>query len=196
MIRELALLVLLAGHPDELRHVRGELDATATRIEQLKARQLAGENVRGELESLLVRAQELAGELEHALALDTPVPLREVPSSDELRERADLARDEADAVAATLGGLDLRIATLRHELRMQALRGVSDAERHRVLRHLVEQRAALVARHRALHADAGRLEAEAEAIDGETLPPARRRTPTVGGQPVRTVNTAPPSRGR
>jgi hypothetical protein len=196
MIRELALLVLLGGHPDEIRHARRELDAVATRIEQLKARQLEGQNVRGELEALLVRAQEIALELERSLALDGPVPARDVPSSDELRERADLARDEADRIAIGLDALEYRIAMLRHDLQVQAMRGVSDAERHRRLRHLLEQRAALVERHRDLHADAGRLEAEADVIDGEATRPRGpqpagpdRVAPGASGPQVRTVNT-------
>jgi hypothetical protein len=187
MVREIALLLLLGGHPDEIRHARRELDAIATRIEQLKTRRLEGDDVRRrELESLLVRAQEIAGKLEHSLELDGPVPIRDVPSSDELRERADLARDEADRIAHGVESLDVRIATLRHELQMQALRGVSDAERHRGLRVLLQQRATLVQRHRSLHADAGRLEAEADLIDGE--PPALPLRPAANGPRVRTVN--------
>lgn len=195
MIREIALLVLLGGPPDEIRHAHGELNQIATRIEQLKARQLEGDNVRRELERLLVRAQEIADELERSLALNGPVPVRDIPSSDELRERADLARDEADRIALGLHALDARIAALRHELRMlQASEGVPDAERHRRLRVLLQQRDKLVDRHRALHADAGRLEAEADAIDGEWNRPRAPGAPQVPprapqGPRVRTVNT-------
>ena len=184
MMPRIALLVLLGGRPDEIGHARVELDAIATRIEQLKARQLEGDNVRRELETLLVRAQEIAGDLERSLALDGPVPLRDVPSSDELREQADVARDEADRVVYGLERLDAAIATLRRELQIQTLHGTPDAERHRRLRLLLQQRGALVQRHRALHAEAGRLEAEANTIDGETTRPRAPEVPQ-----VRTVNT-------
>jgi hypothetical protein len=165
------LTLLLSAGPPELAPTRAELDTIATRIATLKARQLEGENVRRELERLLVRAQELASEIESSLDLDGPLPVASVPSADELRERADAARDEADRLAAAIHVIDIRMATLRHELQMArmgaGLGGLPDPERHRRLRLLAEDRVVLGTRLRVAVAEASRLDAEANAIEGE-----------------------------
>ena len=98
------LLLLAAGAP--AWDARAELNAVATRIEQLKARHLAGENVGRELVAQLVRAQELVAEIEQREArAPTPAP---APAR-ELRERADALADEADRIAAAVRSLDARI---------------------------------------------------------------------------------------
>ena len=60
MFEGLALALLLCAPTASLDAHRAELDDLAGRIQQLKLRQIHGENVRRELERLLVRAQELA----------------------------------------------------------------------------------------------------------------------------------------
>lgn len=105
MILGLPLLLLLAaGAP--AWDARAELNAVATRIEQLKARHLAGESVGRELVVNLVRAQELIAEIERREARE-PMPAP-APAS-ELRERADALHDEADRIAAALAALEARI---------------------------------------------------------------------------------------
>jgi hypothetical protein len=99
----LTLVMLLAaggtaGADAEAPSARKELDQCAARIEELKARRVAGELARRELERLLVRAQELALELERAHQTVPAAPAS--PSPEELRELADAARDEADRLAA------------------------------------------------------------------------------------------------
>jgi hypothetical protein len=171
MLEGLALALLLCAPTAELDAHRAELDRIAGRIQQLKVRQLHGDNVRRELERLLVRAQELAGVIEAELHRDGALPLALPPSPDELRERADAARDEADRIAAALHALDIRITTAGNELRMSqigaAMTTHRDVERHRCLRGLVEQRHLLAERQRAVLAEAPRLEDEAKAIEGE-----------------------------
>lgn len=97
-------LLLVAGAP--AWDARAELNAVATRIEQLKARHLAGESVGRELVAELVRAQELVAEIERREAR-APMPAP-APAS-ELREHADALHDEADRIAAALAGLEVRI---------------------------------------------------------------------------------------
>ena len=67
-----------------------------------------------------------------------------LPSPEELRERADAARDEADRLAAVIHALEIRITTASNELRMAqfgaAMATPHDPERIRRLRLLVEQR--------------------------------------------------------
>lgn len=98
------LLLLVAGAP--AWDARAELNAVATRIEQLKARHLAGENVGRQLVAELVHAQDLVAEIERREAR-APMPAP-APAS-ELRERADALHDEADRIAAALGALEARI---------------------------------------------------------------------------------------
>lgn len=105
MASGLPLLLLLATAAPA-RDPRVELDAVATRIEQLKMRHLAGQDVGRELVALLIRAQELVGEIEGREArAPTPAPA----AASELRERADALHDQADRIAAALGTLDARI---------------------------------------------------------------------------------------
>ncbi len=172
----LALLLAANGRPDSLAATRAELDGLATRIERLKARQLEGENVRRELERLLVRAQELAGRIEASLELDAPLPIAPVPSADELRERADAARDEADRLAAMLHVAEMRLAQLRREARppqhpptlgVAVSASAGEPDRARLMRQLGAERQELSRRMHAALAEAARLDAEADAIETE-----------------------------
>ncbi|WP_242343155.1 hypothetical protein [Anaeromyxobacter terrae] len=171
MFEGIALALLLCAPPAELDAHRAELDLLAVRIQELKLRQIHGENVRRELERLLVRAQELAGAIEAELQREGALPAALPPSPDELRERADAARDEADRLAAAVHALDIRITTASNELRMAqfgaSLTTGQDPERHRRLRVLIEQRQLLAHRERLALAEAARLETEAKAIEGE-----------------------------
>jgi hypothetical protein len=172
MFQGIALALLLCAPSPSLDAHRAELDNLAGRIQELKLRQIHGENVRRELERLLVRAQELAGSIEAELHHAGALPLALPPSPDELRERADAARDEGDRLAAAIHALEIRITTASNELHMARFGAAlstphPDAERHRRLRVLVEQRQLLSRRLAAALAEAARLEAEAKAIEGE-----------------------------
>src|SRR5512133_3036539 len=115
-----ALALLLAADPG-IDPERAELDRVASRIERLKTRQLAGEDVAQELERLLVRAQELAQRIEQERRrAGVPPGAAPGPSPEELRERADALRDESDRVAAQLRDLDARIEVVRRERRVEA----------------------------------------------------------------------------
>jgi hypothetical protein len=112
MLHGLPLVLLLAaGAP--AWDARDELDVVATRIEQLKARHMAGQDVGRELTALLVRAQDLVAEIERREARP-PMPAP-APAS-ELRERADALHDEADRIAGALVALDSRIAQAHRTL--------------------------------------------------------------------------------
>jgi hypothetical protein len=183
MISGYALAFLLAAHPGPLDGTRAELDAIAVRIEHLKQRQLGGENVRRELERLLVRAQELASRIEASLQLDQPLPNAPVPTADDLRERADVARDEADRLAAAMRLTEVRIAAIRREARLAHIGiAVADAptapmDRERLLRQLLAQRVELSRRMHLAIAEAARLDAEAAAIETDRgAPGAVRKT--------------------
>lgn len=123
MILGVALSLLLAAAapapaPDP---VRAELEQVAARIERLKARKLAGEDVTLELERLLVRAQDLVQRLERARrAEQPPAPAPPGPSPEELRERADALRDEHDRLTVELRDVDARIEAVRRERRVEA----------------------------------------------------------------------------
>jgi hypothetical protein len=166
-----ALALLLAGVPDPAA-ARAELAACAARIEELKGRHLAGEPVGRELVRLLVRSQELAAQLDRAGAALPPAPA--APSPEELRERADAARDDADRLAAEIALLDVKIGDGRRTLRAEAegpvaratlgARPIPRAGSER-LRELEAHRAAL-ARRRA-HAEAAAAQWEAEARNAE-----------------------------
>lgn len=163
----LLLLVLAANDTRDLppSRARAELDACAERIEELKARGGRG----AELDRLLRRAQELASELERAGA-DLPPPPHTGPSPEELRERADAARDEADRLAAEIAALDVKIFDAHHarhtgaQVRNAAL-GTDGAPPPAVradrVRDIQAQRAALVEKRARAEAEAARLEAEA-----------------------------------
>lgn len=101
------VLLLSLGAPQS--PARAELDAVATRIEQLKARHAAGEDVGRELLRLLVRAQELAVQIDSEEGR-APLPPPAIAPAGELRERADALHDEADRIAGALVQLEARIA--------------------------------------------------------------------------------------
>lgn len=117
-----ALALLLTAEP-ALDPVRAELDKVASRIERLKGRQLAGEDVAPELERLLAEAQELAQRIERERArrgAAPPPPAAPGLPPEELKERADALRDEADRIAMQLRELDARIDAVRRERRVEA----------------------------------------------------------------------------
>jgi hypothetical protein len=165
----LLALLLAASPPGPGRDPRTELDATAVRIERLKARQLSGEDVHRELEALLVRAQELAARIEATLELNAPVPVAPVPTSDDLRERADAARDDADRLASVAQSIEARMAAIRREPR--DLRNIAigapppEMDRERRLHALALERAHVLHRMHAALREASRLDAEASAIE-------------------------------
>jgi hypothetical protein len=164
------LLVLSAADPAEAHpsKARAELDACAERIEVMKARSERG----AELDRLLRRAQELAAELERTSA-DAPPLHPQGPSPEELRERADADRDEADRLAAEIAAVDVRIQDARRSrgdlepaLQRAALGPPagpqSGGDRVRVLQ---AERAALAERRARAEAEAARLEAEAHSAE-------------------------------
>jgi hypothetical protein len=115
-----ALALLLAADP-VVDPARAELDQVASRIERLKGRRLAGEDVTAELERLLAHAQELAQRIERARrgAAIPAAGQRGLPP-EELRERADALRDESDRIAIRLRELDAQIDVVRRERRVEA----------------------------------------------------------------------------
>ena len=169
------LLLLLAarggapvrdGADPALYGAREELEACAARIEQLKARDERG----AELDRLLQRAQELAAILEDAPP-ESP-PSADTPSGDELRERADAARDEADRLAAEIAALDVRIEDARRAqadpgtgVARAALGAPAVSASSARIRALQAQRAELADRRARADAEAARLDAEARAAD-------------------------------
>lgn len=172
------VLILAAGAP--AWDARAELNAIAARIEQLKVRHMAGEDVGRELVALLVRAQDLAGEIERREAR-APVPAP-APAS-ELRERADALHDEADRIAAALTAVEGRIVQAHQAVAARAQRGgavvanraalgtpggqqppVIHADEAR-LRNLLAERARLGALLAQVRARAEALEAEARAAE-------------------------------
>jgi hypothetical protein len=126
-----ALALLLAAEP-LADPARAELDRFAVRIERLKGRQLAGEDVTPELERLLVRAQELAQRIERERRAEAVGPAAAPgPTPEELRERADALRDERDRIAGQLRELDARIDAVRRERRVEA--GLESLSQERAL---------------------------------------------------------------
>ncbi|HYG66976.1 MAG TPA: hypothetical protein VD838_04930 [Anaeromyxobacteraceae bacterium] len=113
------LAVLLATSPGPANAARAELEGVAQRIAHLKERRLAGEPVDEELTRLLVRAQELAAAIER-----TSPPRRSGAAPglppEELRERADAARDEADRVWAQIEEIDRTLEDVDRERRREA----------------------------------------------------------------------------
>lgn len=164
------LLVLSAADPADAlpSAARAELDHCAERIEEMKARSERG----AELDRLLRRAQELAAELERTTG--EPPPLHAGgPSPEELRERADAARDEADRLAAEIAAVDVRIQDTRRSRGEQdpalqkaamgpAVNAPSAVDR---VRALSAERAALSERRARAEAEAARLDAEARAAE-------------------------------
>ena len=142
---------------------------------------MAGEDVGRELVALLVRAQELAGEIERREArAPAPPP---APAS-ELRERADALHDEADRIVSALTAVEGRIVQAHQAMTARAQRGDAvvanraalgagpgaqqppaiHAEEAR-LRNLVAERARLTAMLAQVRARAAALEAEARAAE-------------------------------
>lgn len=171
MLIELLLAVALGNGAAAPTPPRAELSSVAGRIEQLKARRLAGEDVGRELERLLVRAQELAAEIERYQALAEAAPPEVVPTPAELRERADALRDEADSAEARLSALQIRIDAARRAAALGP--GLSSASVSRVraadedarLGALLAERQAVSVRLAALRAEAAELEAHADALE-------------------------------
>jgi hypothetical protein len=164
------LLLLTAADPAETppSRARAELDACAERIEEMKARSQRG----AELDRLLRRAQELAAELERTSGAAPPLH-PDGPSPEELRERADAARDEADRLAAEIAAVDVKIQDSRRS------RGETDPALQRAalgpaaaaqpggdrVRALQTQRTELAERRARAEAEAARLDAEARAAE-------------------------------
>jgi hypothetical protein len=190
IIGNLLLISVLAGSPD-VEALRQELDTVAARIEQLKARAQGGESVDGELEPLLVRSQELAEQLERALP-EPPAPPPAAASADAARERADELRGDAAALRAQTQRLETALAAL--EFRIGAALRTATAEPGRrlastppratlasaqataqgsssaaetALGPMIVERARLEAQIEGLRAEAARLEAEANVLDGD-----------------------------
>jgi hypothetical protein len=189
MLPQLLALALLAAGPDA-QALRRELDAVAGRIEQLKARRLAGESVQGELNALLVRSQELAEELEHASPHASPAAPqaeeeREVEQAAQLRDRASTLRDQADRLAHRVALLEGRIAAVLRSATAPRPAGRArepgasyaaltsgnssavPAPTTPALATLVEQRAQLVAQVEQLEREAAALDAQAEELEKE-----------------------------
>lgn len=170
MLLESLLLAAALGNgtPDPSR---AELSRVAGRIEELKQRRLAGQDVGRELERLLVRAQELASQIERYQALAEAAPPEVVATPAELRERADALRDEADTASAELAALVIRLEALRRSstpapgvasAAVSRGRGGEDDER---LRALLAERQRVADRLAALRAEAAALEAAADALE-------------------------------
>lgn len=164
------LLALLSAEPDAAvpSRAQAELDACAERIEEMKARRERG----AELDRLLRRAQELAAELERTGAEDAPALHPYGPSPEELRERADAVRDEADRLAAEIAAVDVKIQDARRSagdpepgLQKAALAPAAVPQSGGRVRALQAQRAELASRRAQLEAEAARLDAEAGAAE-------------------------------
>jgi DNA repair exonuclease SbcCD ATPase subunit len=165
----LALLLAATPGPPNFAQAHAELERCAERIEELKSRQELGR----ELDRLLQRAQELAAQLERAAeeepSLAVAGPLG--PTPEELRERADAARDEADRLAAEIAALDVRIQDARRmrgdpdaPVGTAALGDVPGRGNDR-LRALLAERADFARRRAAAEAEAAQLEADAQAAE-------------------------------
>src|SRR5512142_3327598 len=105
MLGSAFLLLLLSATPD-VAALQRELDAVASRIEELKGRRESGESVEAELQPLLVRSQELVEGIEQARPRPPVSPARSEPDGAlvaELRARAAELRDEADGRSVELG---------------------------------------------------------------------------------------------
>jgi hypothetical protein len=111
MFQTLLLTVFLAaptGAHVPADALRRELDGVAHRIAELKARAMDGADVGSELEPLLVRSQELAEALERSRPRPAAAPCPS-PTALDLRARADALYLEADGVAADLAEVEERI---------------------------------------------------------------------------------------
>lgn len=173
MLQCLTIVMLLYGADGDAPKARKELDSCAERIEELKAQRRAGELERRELERLLVRAQELAAELERTRQAIPAAPA--APSPEELHELADAMRDEADRVGAAIAELDVKLGDARRLLRAEGdatmaratLGGRSAPTLAERVRALSVQRAALAERRVQAESAADRYEAEARAAEAD-----------------------------
>ena len=168
MLAESLLLCLVAAaQPSPPASLRTELDRCAARIETLKARGEEG----AELDRLLRRAQELGAELERAASRDAAGADAAPPAPEELHERADAARDEADRLAAEIAAIDVKLQDARRadasETVQRASVGGAPAAADPKLRKLHASRAALVERRARALAEAAQLEREAREAEGE-----------------------------
>lgn len=163
------VMLLACGVDPGAPNARKELDSCAERIEELKAQRRAGELARRELERLLVRSQELAAELERSRQAVPAAPT--APSPEELHERADAARDEADRLAAEIAELDVKLGDARRMARAESdatvaravLGGPPASSQADRVRELAARRAALAERRAQAERVAARYEAEARA---------------------------------
>lgn len=182
MLGSLLVLALVSTPPaPSVAVLRRELDAVAARIEELKVRRAGGAPVEGELEALLVRAQDLADALERARPRPAAPAVTDPDRTlaDELRGRAAELREEAERLAAAIAEVDAQI----HEAlwggagqgavspiaprspRVQVAANVSEVRSVPDLRRLVEQRGRLAAAARALGVQASRLDEAADALE-------------------------------
>jgi hypothetical protein len=113
------LAALIAASSGPADAARAELEAVAQRIAALKERRLAGEAVDDELTQLLVRSQELAAAVERSSPPPRSGGTTGLPP-EELRERADAARDEADRIGAQIEEVDRTIEDVDRERRREA----------------------------------------------------------------------------
>jgi hypothetical protein len=166
LAESLLLCLVVAADPSPPASLRTELDRCAARIETLKAR---GEET-AELERLLRRAQELGAALERS-ATREDAGGDAAPGPEELHERADAARDEADRLTAEIAAIDVRLQDARRpetsETVQRASVGAAPAVADAKLRELHAARAALVERRGRALAEAARLEGEARQAESE-----------------------------
>jgi hypothetical protein len=113
------LATLPAASPGPADAARAELESVAQRIAALKERRLAGEPVDEELTRLLVRSQELAAAVERSSPPARSGGTTGLPP-EELRERADAARDEADRVVAQIEEIERTLEDVDRERRREA----------------------------------------------------------------------------
>jgi DNA repair exonuclease SbcCD ATPase subunit len=166
-------MLLACGVDSDAPKARKELDSCAERIEELKALRRAGELERRELERLLVRAQELAAELERTRQAMPATTI--APSPEELHERADAARDEADRLSAEIAELDVKLGDARRMARAESdgtvaravLGGPPTSSQADRVRALSAQRASLAERRAQAERAAARYEAEARAAEAD-----------------------------
>jgi hypothetical protein len=167
LVESLLALLLAAGPAarpaDRLASARAELDVCAARIEELKARGQEGV----ELDRLLRQAAALAAELEPA-RVEAP-PVAAAPGSEELHERADAARDEADRLSAEIAAIDVRLRDLRRadDSFQHAAVGGAPSGAEVKIHKLHAARAELVQRRARARAEAERLEREAREVEQE-----------------------------
>jgi DNA repair exonuclease SbcCD ATPase subunit len=173
MVSALFLAAALGSGDPALGPIRAELSDLANRIEHLKVRRIHGDDVGRDLERLLVRAQELAAEIERREAALEAAPAEVVPTAAELRERADALQDEADALAAAANALDIRIENARRAVgpgagmaRASVAEGGNVAELER-LQALLTERSRVASQLGAVRAELAAVEAAARRAAAE-----------------------------